>query len=58
MNIPLINIIAKQRLEQQMQKEALRKQLLCSRLSGETRLSLVSAAKANVQKRLETSSAE
>lgn len=58
MNIPFINIIAKQRLEQQMQKEALRKQLLCSRLAGETRISLVSAAKAAVQKRLETSSAE
>lgn len=58
MNIPLINIIARQRLEQQRQKEALQKQLLCSRLSGETRISLVSPTKANVQKRLEASSAE
>ncbi len=35
MNIPLINILAKQRLEQERQKEALQKQLLRSRLSGE-----------------------
>lgn len=56
MNIPLINTIAKQRLQQQHQKEALQRQILRSRLSDITHLSPIAAN--NAGKKLQTASVE